>query len=340
MIYFLVTRLHDYTIGEFMPSWGGPLAQRLRVIHWEEIIRWRQVPLGTWVFTDLERLGPAMMRFACALAGRLESAGDPDEIRIINDPRRVKLRYELLRTLHCDGDNPFQVHRPADLDDNGARVRFPVFLRHENEHDGSLSELLHDDAQLNAALAAHGDAQDLLIVEYCDTRDAEGKYWKHAAFRVGDSVFPHHIISNGRWVTKAPSDLRPDRFDRENEWVRTRPHDGPVRRAFEKANIDYGRIDYAIGHDGRIVVWEINTNPMILMPPHEIADERLMARAQVGRWLQEGFLSLDTAPTPAPPRWVSLDLSPAMLRDVGWTPAARLRVAAARLLRGAADRLA
>jgi hypothetical protein len=103
------------------------------------------------------------------------------------------------------------------LADGSAPVRFPVFLRHESEHDGSLSPLLPGWEALNTAMKAHGGCDDLLAVEYCETRDDAGKFWKHAAFRVGESVFPHHIISNGNWVTKAPSDLDAERFAREND---------------------------------------------------------------------------------------------------------------------------
>ena len=41
-------------------------------------------------------------------------------------------------------------------------------------------------------------------------------------------------------------------------------HADAVRAAFDTAAIDYGRIDYSLGRDGRVVTWEINTNPLIV----------------------------------------------------------------------------
>lgn len=335
VIYFLVTRGHAYTIGEFMPTWGKSLAQRLCVVYWEDLVRWRRLPLGTYVFSDLERLGPAMMDFARHVAGRLDTAGGGT--RLVNDPRRVKLRYDLLRTLHEDQTNPFRGWRPAELTDGSAPVNFPVFLRHESEHDGSLSPLLPDWQALRATLKDHGPG-DLLAVEYFETRDAAGKFWKHAAFRVGQSVFPHHIISNGNWVTKAPSDLCARRYERENEWVRTRPHDAAIRRIFETAGIEYGRIDYGVCPDGRIVAWEINTNPMVLMMPCDIACERLQARFQVWKWLLEGFEELDIPPEEAPARsWIQTGLPAELRRRLGLGMVRRSREGAAGLLRKSAD---
>ena len=44
--------------------------------------------------------------------------------------------------------------------------------------------------------------------------------------------------------------------------MESNPHEAEVRRIFDLARIEYGRIDYAF-RDGRMQVWEINTNPML-----------------------------------------------------------------------------
>jgi hypothetical protein len=119
--------------------------------------------------------------------------------------------------------------------------------------------------------------------------------------------------------------------------VATRPHDAGVRRIFEKANIEYGRIDYGVCRDGRIVVWEINTNPMVLMMPCDIAEERLTARFQVWRWLLAGFAGLAIADAEAPEAWIDLHLPVELRRRLGSGLARRSRGGASRLLRKAAD---
>lgn len=41
------------------------------------------------------------------------------------------------------------------------------------------------------------------------------------------------------------------------------PHRESVLGAFDLAHIEYGRVDYSL-KNGEIVVWEINTNPILL----------------------------------------------------------------------------
>ena len=52
-------------------------------------------------------------------------------------------------------------------------------------------------------------------------------------------------------------------LDEERAFVAENPHNDQLQEVFELANIQYGRIDYAVV-DGRLQVWEINTNPMTL----------------------------------------------------------------------------
>ena len=51
-----------------------------------------------------------------------------------------------------------------------------------------------------------------------------------------------------------------EHYDQHLDYVRTNPHADELRKLFGAANIEYGRIDYTIA-DGRIQVFEINTNP-------------------------------------------------------------------------------
>ncbi len=342
MIYCLITRQHAYTIQEFLQTWGRRLVLRFRFVYYDELVRWHEVPVGTYLFTDLERLSPPQMALARHVAGRLETSTDPTR-RIVNDPRRVLLRYDLLRALNDRGINDFRPWRLDELDTPGASPRYPVFLRREDEHTGSLSELLHDrgalDAAVGTALAAGAPRHQLLAVEYCETSDPSGAFWKYAAFRIGDHVFPHHLLQRSQWVAKDPSDLTSERFERENSFISQRPHDEAIRKIFDIAGIDYGRIDYSTAdgsQEGPPVVWEINTNPSVLLAPDLVADDRLLSRAQVARWLLEAFEALDTAPLYArPSSYVPLCVPPAMAGGLGHGPVRRGRDRALRMLKHA-----
>lgn len=58
--------------------------------------------------------------------------------------------------------------------------------------------------------------------------------------------------------------LADERYRREEaEYLATNPHEQELRSIFAAAEIDYGRIDYALLGE-QIQVWEINTNPMIV----------------------------------------------------------------------------
>ncbi len=73
------------------------------------------------------------------------------------------------------------------------------------------------------------------------------------------------------------SDIQaPETAREELDYVRSNPHAEELREIFELARIDYGRIDYSVV-DGCIQVWEINTNPMILIPKDR--DDPLRAAA-------------------------------------------------------------
>jgi hypothetical protein len=122
-----------------------------------------------------------------------------------------------------------------------------------------------------------GEVRDgLMIVEFCDTADARGIYRKYGAFVVGDRVFPKSLQFSRHWVQKRP-DLKDEELLREERaYVEENPHEEALRGIFKLARIEYGRMDYAI-LDGKIQVWEINTNPTVTSP----AATRISSRAAV-----------------------------------------------------------
>src|SRR5690606_22846024 len=112
-------------------------------------------------------------------------------------------RAELGRRLHEEGINPQRVHRLWDRDE----IRFPVFVRHESDHNGALSPVLPDRASLDAAIerivAVRGYARErLLVVEHLDVRSPDELYRKYSAMRIGDAPFPVHVQVGSNWVTK------------------------------------------------------------------------------------------------------------------------------------------
>lgn len=260
MIHYLSTARYANTLTDFLASWGHGLRRRIRPLAYETALAGHRVPAGAYIFSDLERLTPAQSELAFALRQALLAAGLP----VLNHPTAALRRYEMLRRLHAAGRNPFDVYRLPDLTDQPVPRRWPVFLRTENEHTGAQSDLLHDAAQLDAALRdweARGRAREhALIVEFCDTRDADGLYRKYSVLRFGEQLIPRHLFFGPAWMLKVGRDLTPEHVAIEARFLDANPHADEVRAVFDLARIEYGRIDYTV-REGRLVVWEINTNP-------------------------------------------------------------------------------
>lgn len=315
MIAYLATAPHLYTLAWFLDEWEPGLRDRIQLRSYEEALADRRDTPGTYVFADIERLSPDRLRDADRLWVRLARLGEG--VRLLNRPLETWRRRELLRSMHAAGVNSFRarrfpsprVHRMlggrigAALarvgDVRGARrlvsplLRFPVFIRSASEHDGNLSSLLWGWRELREAadeVVRDGrDPADLLIVEFCDTRDADGVFRKYGAFVIGERIVPRGVMFSRHWMVK-DHDLRGPEFLREQRaYNEGNPHADWLADLARRARLGYGRIDYAL-KDGAPQVWEINTNPTVITPRHTFtpSDEPLLGARMdaIGRALE------------------------------------------------------
>jgi hypothetical protein len=289
MIFFVVTEDGSRSIHTYLAGRGSVIADRLRVVLYSELARMDRLPLGTWVFAEQDRLDTAHRDLAVLAAERLDEAGTG--ARVLNDPRNVRLRLDLLRAAHEAGINEHRAcaatdirfatrARAHDVDSWTVRadsLRYPVFIRHANDHLGSLSELIDSPRNLVTALAsaiASGTRrQELAVVEFCDTQDEDGLYRKYSAYNVGGRILPSTIECGREWMVKWDSRiLDRERADEEMRYCETNPHEAWIREVFCLARIDYGRADYSV-HAGVPRLWEINTHPWIgggPLPRHDV----------------------------------------------------------------------
>ncbi|MEX1075715.1 MAG: hypothetical protein WED27_04605 [Pirellulales bacterium] len=290
MIFFLTTHRHSYTLGQYLDSFGGRLRGRFQQLSYGELFRSEFLPAGTYVFADLERLCPRNL----SLAGHVwKSLAASKRCRLLNDPAQTLRRYDLLQSLHEHGLNDFRAYRfTEDL----SAVRFPVFLRGEDDHKGGLTPLLGDAAELAASIRRARRSWRLrranLVTEFYDTADAGGLYRKYSAFCVGQCVVARHVFFSRRWMIKMPNLLEPLLLDEERRYVAENPHRDQLAAIFAVAGVDYGRIDYAI-HAGRIQTWEINTNPMIMTADDRRCEPRVPMQERFAGALEEAFAALD-----------------------------------------------
>jgi hypothetical protein len=299
MIVFFVTDEGRITIRSFLETWGSALEGLFRVVPYTRSMGRREDRPGAYVFSDLERLSPGKLEAASRLWEKLERLGGAT--RLLNDPRKVLLRYDLLRALFERGINRFTVHRYGALD---GVERYPVFLRNETDHMGNRSPLLHGRSEVRAAVKAAPRRElprkRILITEFVDTADSHGVYRKYSAFRVGDRIVARHIFYSKHWMVKNADLADPSLVEEEYGYVRGNPHRDTLKKIFDIARITYGRIDYAMA-EGKPQVWEINTNPMIASDISSRIPARHPTHVRFVREICAAFRSFDELGRDAPP---------------------------------------
>lgn len=266
-----MTRLARQTVGPSLPYFPDDLRHGIRLWSYGSVLKMRELPVATYIFSDVERMAPQAKVLAARIWMALERSGRP--VRLLNHPIRCMRRPELLRSLFERGINDFNAYPAQRLPD---ALRFPVFLRSAHDHLGPRSDLIHDAATLDAEIArleADGiPRRECLVVEFCDTRDAHGIYRKFDALISDGTIVPTDAYFSSRWAVKwqnnrifdghVPSAASLTR--EEIEHVSGHRHCEALRQAIAPTHIGYGRIDYGLLGD-RVQIWEINTNPDLLM---------------------------------------------------------------------------
>jgi hypothetical protein len=334
MIFFVAPADGAWGMEEYLQQYAGPLARRLRIVTYEAIVAQRELALGTYVFSALDQLCPTERAIAARCWAELSRSG-PD-ITLINHPARALLRYELLAACYALRRNAFRVRRAPALHRD---LTFPVFIRSELEHTGSLTRLLYDRQQLVlgilTAWVAGYRLRDLLVVEYCDTADSARVYRQYCASIVGERIIPQVVVHSHDWVTKWTGRLvDADKAREQHEYVEGHPHAEWLRTTFELARIRYGRIDYGL-KDGVPQVWEINTNPTIVRraatPSTMAAAQRALLEPMRERFLQRFRGALEAIDTDADPtRTIRIDVSRRELRRLAAERRLRQRLRARR----------
>lgn len=300
MIYVVTRHDHAHTVEPLLRVAENGLAD-IRLLAYGDLFAERVAPVGHYIFTDFDRLTSYELQVAEAIARHIEQAA-PD-VRILNRPVGALERYPLLRKLARMGLNDFSAVR---IDAGEMPARYPVFIRLEDDCKYPDTGLLHSQQELTDAIDALQRAglplKRRIAVEYCAEPGADGHFRKYGAFRVGDRLVPHHLMLRTDWYVKRGSNPRPPpgaddpHHEERTAYLRSFPHGEAVMERFKLANIDFGRIDYAIV-GGRLQTYEINTNPTI--PPlwfeaEGVADVRRVTRALFRKRLVGALNLLDT----------------------------------------------
>lgn len=263
MVVFVTLPVGAGHVGYFLNRYGRSHSRHLTETTYFDLARKGRALAAAYVFCDVQRMNRAQRALAVGLWRRLSAIGD--SVRLYNDPRHELGRYEFLRAAFAEGWNRFNVYQVDEIPES---VRWPVFLRIESDHSGPKSDLIETPERLWKSVAelvlAGARLKDLLVVEFLDTRSPDGCYRKYGAFRIGRRVFGQHFFLCTEWTAKASNRLRSESALAEGKnYFLTNPHAELLLPFFELAQIEYGRIDYALV-DGTVQAWEINDNPQFV----------------------------------------------------------------------------
>jgi hypothetical protein len=267
------------------------LAARLRLWTYDAAFCRRFFPRGTYVFTDIDRLGYADLELASRLYLQLRDAG----ARVLNNPATLRKRYALLRALYRSGLNSFNAYTADELPET---MRFPVFVRRPQGHGGPLSGLLNSRAEvveaIDRATASGFPRENLIVIEYA-AEPIQGVFRKLSAFKMGSEIIPHISGHDTNWLVKAGQQgIAPAKlYELELELIRSNPFASHLRQVFEIAGIDYGRADFGLV-EGQVQVYEINTNPHVFAPYPHPNETRVRTLKLVWEMFLAGLEAIDT----------------------------------------------
>jgi hypothetical protein len=291
MIYFFVPAAQEFAIKDYLDLFGRKFREDIRIFHYEDLVHQREFFKGTYVLAGLDQLNVGLAQLVLEIYEQLRHI---EGVRFLNHPRDTLHRFELLKKLHDVGRNDFRAVK-AEGDLQG--LRFPVFLREQSQHDGAICPLLNSGREireaLGRALLQGHKLKNLLIVEFCDTSNGTGFYRKYAAFIVGERVIARSLNFGRQWMLKhSETEFTMPMVQEELEYVSTNPHEQQLREVFELAQVEYGRIDYAI-HNNKVQTWEINLNPTIgrglIRRSAPLPPDLDAVRDEVRRHFYEGF---------------------------------------------------
>ena len=244
--------------------------------NYDWLINTKQLPKATYIFTDRERMDLWELRVLSDLYIHLENSGSG--YRVVNNPLHMMNRRSLLRSLYVEGVNHFNAY---SLTERRMPEKFPVFIRREHDHSYPLTDLLNNQEELDIALEElknKGEPDDgVLIIEYAAEPIEGTLFRKLAAYRVGDEIIFFNTVHEHSWLVKygTKNSATDAMYQEEQEMILSNSYEETIRKVFDIANIEYGRVDFGLVN-GKVQIYEINTNPTTVSPkphPNKIREE-------------------------------------------------------------------
>jgi hypothetical protein len=150
---------------------------------------------------------------------------------------------------------------------------FPLLLRSPGYHTGRNFVLIETAAELSAA-AAGLPGDDLLVIEYLDARGKDGNARKYRVMMISGQIYPLHLAISSKWkVHYFTSDMadQPDHRLEEAAFLGDMPKAlgdkaiAALERIQDALGLDYAGIDFGIGPNGDLLLFEANAT-MVIAP--------------------------------------------------------------------------
>ena len=154
---------------------------------------------------------------------------------------------------------------------------FPLLLRSVGYHTGRnfVRVARADDL---AAAAASLPGEKLLAIEYLDARGADGKPRKYRVMMIDRKLYPLHLAISKDWkVHYFTADMadKPDHRAEEAAFLADMPAVlggkamAALQRVKDALGLDYAGIDFGLGADGDVLLFEANATMVIAKPGKE-----------------------------------------------------------------------
>ncbi len=131
-------------------------------------------------------------------------------------------------------------------------LTFPVLVRSPGFHTGEHFVRVDQAEALPQAIASL-PGEDLLRIEYVDTRSADGFFRKYRVLMIDGRLYPQHLAGSRDWkVHYVTAEQQVEIPALDDDVLRT------LERAAKVLALDYGGIDFGIDVAGRVVIFEAN----------------------------------------------------------------------------------
>ncbi len=153
-------------------------------------------------------------------------------------------------------------------------ITFPMLLRPPGFHGGNYFVWVDNPEGVNPAIEdLPGDG--LLAIEFLDARSADSLYRKYRVMVINGSFYPMHLAISKKWkVHYFSSDMavNPDYRNEEQSFLNDfaaylgQAAISALEKIHHAIDLDYYGIDFGIGRNGDILLYEANST-MVINPP-------------------------------------------------------------------------